>query len=269
MIMKIVSVMVVFVTMVSLFGCDHYRPPLMLPNSPRTPFVNLKRFRLALLNFGEGQLAQALPAVLLTALEQTGRFTVFEGGGIRTSGDKFKDAAITEATARESVDGYLSGTITSESATEVCFDIRLENAVNHAVMFTRATCTKYRSGNGVMVPERDAINRLADEVSRSIKQIGHARVTSVDSRVIYLNKGSSAGVVEGMVAYLVASAETVTDNQIHLSVFKYTGIDPSSVSSDGALVVGNLYIIAVEDKYSVGWLYDGDYALPGDSVFFK
>ena len=35
------------------------------------------------------------------------------------------------------------------------------------------------------------------------------------------------------------------------------------------VVVGEMYILSVEDSYCIGYLYKGDYAVPADTVFFK
>ena len=51
----------------------------------------------------------------------------------------------------------------------------------------------------------------------------------------------------------------------------YSGITPGHTWPTEAtpIVVGEIYIVSVEDQYSVGVLYRGSYAIPGDTVFFK
>jgi hypothetical protein len=246
-------------------------PPTPTPSPARARMLVQKQFRLGTLDFGGSEIGDALPAMLLTELRALGRFSVKEGGGIRTGrGDASLGAALSEKTASEYVDGYLSGTITSRDAQQVCFDVRLSNAVNHEVLFAKSTCAPLQSAADTMLPDRDAIKRLADEITRAIKQVGHGKVTAVDGELVFIDKGADADVMPGMVAYVVGTGDSVSEPAIHMSVKDYTGIDPAQlVGAATPVVVGTVYIASVEKEYSVGLLFLGDYALPGDTVFFK
>ena len=263
-------------------GCGRHTdlPPIPTPSAGRERVIAQKLFRIGALDFGtrsessaDVSLAAALPAILLTHLHETGRFSVHEGGALRT-GDS---APMTEGRAKEIVDGYLNGTITSLSGTEVCFDIRLSNAVNHAVLFARTTCTKVTmeasAGAGAPLkiqPDRSAVKLLADDVARAIKQIGSARVVSSDGGLVFIDKGQTAGVMPGMVAYVVGTGEAVADPAIHRNVQAYSTADAARLASLATpVVVGEVYIMSVEPNYSVGVLYTGAYAVPRDTVFFK
>jgi len=256
-------------------GCHFTQPPTPAPNQARPRLVYHKQFRLGTFDFGKTpddkvNLSQALPAMLLAELRETGRFSIHEGGNIRQGKDGEKDETLNEGNASETVDGYLSGTITSINATLVCFDVRLANAINHQVIFTRATCTGYQSGDRVMVPQRDAMKRLAEDITRSIKQVGYGTVSSADGNLVFVDKGKSAGVVPGMVAYLVATGDSIRDESVHRAVKEYTGVDPAALGvATTPVVVGELYVVSVEDGYSTCVLYRGSYAIPRDTVFFK
>jgi hypothetical protein len=286
-------------TLVLLAACGAPpQPPTPPPNSVRNRLLAEKHFKLGALDFGRrggtgplwSGLEQAIPAMLLTEVRALGRFSIYEGGNIRADQE-----ALNENTASKLVDGYLNGTITSETPTQVCFDVRLANAVNHEVLFARTACTGLvpapagggptptiaapplvTAGGLVVVPEpsmtpdREPIKRLADDLSRSIPQVSFGSVTSADGAIIFVDKGAKAGVLRGMVAYLVSTGDTVHDNSVHQQVSQYTSVDPSSLATASTpVIVGQLYIVSVEDAYSVGFLYSGDYALPHDTVFFK
>jgi hypothetical protein len=62
----------------------------------------------------------------------------------------------------------------------------------------------------------------------------------------------------------------VRDAAIHTEVQRYTGVDPAGLATLATpVIVGEMYVVSVEDHYSVALLYKGSYALPGDVVFFK
>ena len=257
------------------------QPPIPLPAKARARFYVPKQFRLATFDFGRrgasaqndkgsttstGGLETAIPAILLTELRETGRFLVYEGGNIRGTGGE----ALNEKSAAEYVDGYLSGTITSEYKDKVCFDVRLENAHNHEVLFAKNMCAGYVSAANTMQPERDAIKRVAEEISRVIKQVSYGQVISADGNLVFVNKGKKHDVVRGMVAYLVSTGDSFRDPSVHHLVQEYTGVDPAgAVIGHTPVVIGEIYVVSVEEDYSLGVLFKGDYALPKDTVFFK
>jgi hypothetical protein len=260
---------VLFLVALLVAGCQPRQPPTPIPPQARPRLQLHKLFRLGAFDFGRGpdeknNLGQALPAMLLGELQETGRFSIHEGGNIR------QHEALNEGTAKDLVDGYLSGTITSESASQVCFDVRLANAVNHQVLFTRTTCIGYQAGDRLMVPQREPLKRLAEDIARAIKQVGYAPVLSADGDLVFVEKGASVGVVPGMVAYLVSTGDTIHDKAVHVAVKEFTGVDPAySLTVSTPVVIGEIYILSVEDKYCVGVRYRGSYVLPGDTAFFK
>lgn len=284
-----------------LSACATLKPPLPAPVFAREREPVRREFRLAVFNFGrvgvsDGQHYTTLvPAVLLTELKQLGRFSLYEGYAIarESSQDRTaisvaasvaiaqeagKSAASTEGSsasrvtsdedralsadsAHKFVDGYLDGTITSVTGEQVCFDMRLANANNHEVLFARSACVG-RAGQ----PLREGLNRAAQDLGRAIKQVGYGQVTSVDGRQIVCDKGAKAGVLRGMVAYILGSGDTVKKAELHQRVASFSGAKPEG---SAPLIVGELYITAVEDDYSIGVLSQGRYAMPGDSIFFK
>ena len=257
--------------------------PLVAPQQPRTRVLIQREFRLGTLDFGRAagdshELSTVIPAMLLTELRDEGRFSVYEGGGIRTGSrlggsagnnlqENPKSLPLNEENARQYVDGYLSGTVTTLSAQQACLDLRLSNAVTHEVLYARAVCVPV-AGDGRV--DRTAVKRIAEEVARAIKQVANGKVTSADGRLVFCDKGTQAGVSRGMVAYIVATGDTVSDAAVHGEVQRYTGVDPAQLATVAApVIIGEMYVVSVEDKYSVGYLYQGSYALPGDTVFFK
>jgi hypothetical protein len=231
-----------------------------------------KAFTILTLDFGtasdgekgsHGTLNKALPAALLTELQTTGRFSIREAGAIRGEG------LFAERNADRKADAYLSGKITSESDKEVCFDVWLSNATSHAVFYARSTCVELTAGEadrpGRLALSRPAINRLADDIARSVKQVGSALVTSVTGRYVTVNKGSDADLLVGMPGYLVATGDGAKEDATHRAVMAYTGAKPTGAVPS---VVAELYVVSVEKDRSVCRI-GRSYAVPGDTVFFK
>ena len=260
-------------------ACVHNDLPLVNAQRPR-PRIQLQReFRLGTFDFGKiagdtHELGITIPAMLLTELRDGGRFAIYEGGNIRTSGrvlsvtgDQTKGFPLNEGNAHEYVDGYLSGTLTSFTNQQACFDLRLSNALTQEVLYARTVCVAIANDGRV---DRPAVKRIAEEIARAVKQVGNSKVTSADGALVFCDKGAEAGVARGMVAYVVGTGDTVQDPEIHQAVQRYTDADPAQLAiATTPIVVGEIYIISVEDRYSVGVLYRGDYAIPGDTVFFK
>lgn len=241
--------------------------PLVAPQHARDRMLVQREFRLGTFNFGRAagdahELGSVIPAMLLTALRDGGRFAIYEGGNIRSTGEP-----INEQNAKDYMDGYLSGTFTTLNSEQACIDLRLSNAVTQEVLYSRPVCIPVTADGRV---DRDAVKRIAEEIGLVIKQIGNGKVTSSDARMVFCDKGRQAGVRRGMVAYIVGTADTVRDPTMHQKVQRYTGVDPAQLITVGTpIIVGEMYIISVEDQYSVGRLHKGDYVLPGDTVFFK
>src|SRR5512145_1231290 len=187
-------------------------PPTPPPTGARPRILVQKQFKVGTLAFESHDnadpeiavLGTAIPAMVVTELRGQSRFSIFEGGGIRAQGKK--DAPITEARAKDVVDAYLSGTITSLASDQVCFDVRLSNAVNHEVLFARNTCARITPADAKKPSfsvEREAIRRLSEDLARSVKQIERGAVTSADGHLVFINKGADSDVLPGMVAYIV------------------------------------------------------------------
>lgn len=245
--------------------------PVPFPEGPRATMVVQKTFRIGTLDFGasskdqESNLNKSIPAALLTELKATSRFSIYEAGAIRTAQGLFS-----ENNAADLADAYLSGKISRLTDREVCFDVWLSNANSHEVLYARGTCAKLTGGEGGEGSKRDvdrqAITLLAQEIARAIKQVGSGQVTSVSGPLVYVNKGASSDVMPGMVAYLIATGDTTKDEAVHQKVEAYTKVKPAGLP---AAVVGQIYIVSVEPEHSIGRLFAGDYALPGDTVYFK
>lgn len=262
----------------ALTACLNGSMPLTSPQQPRQRILIQRQFRLGTFDFGRTtgdthDLSTVIPAMLLTELRDGGRFAIYEGGSIRTGGhvniraDGAKSLPLNEENASDHVDGYLSGTLTTLAGQQACFDLRLSNAVTHEVLYTRAACVAVVADGRV---DRAAVKRIAEEITRAIKQVGNGKVTGADGRAVFCDKGAQAGVSRGMVAYLVGTGDTINDAGIHREVQRYTSVDPAQLATVATpVIVGEMYIVSVEEQYSVGLLYKGSYALPGDTVFFK
>lgn len=242
--------------------------PLVSPQTPRERFLVQREFRLGTFDFGRvsdsRELSKVIPAMLLTELRDVGRFAIYEGGNIRahgTTGDPLH-----EGNASQYVDGYLSGTVTTLTDQQACLELRLSNAVTHEVLYSRPVCIALENEK----VDRDVVKRIAEEIARAVKQVGNGAITSVDGRMVFCNKGSKSGVSRGMVAYIVGTGDTVRDSSLHQQVRTYTGVDPAQLTTIATpVIIGEMYIVEVYPKYSVGLLHKGKYALPGDTVFFK
>jgi hypothetical protein len=244
--------------------------PLAAPLQARERLLVQREFRLGTFDFGKTaadprELSKSIPAMLLTELHGGGHFAIYEGGNIRSTTSA--GGPLNEASASQYVDGYLSGTLTGVDDQQACFDLRLSNAVTQEVLYARAVCVGLEAGGRI---ERGSITRVAEELARAIKQVGNGKVTSSDGHIVFCNKGGQAGVSRGMVAYIVATGDSINDSTIHQDVQRYTGIDPARLTTIATpVIIGEMYIVSVEENYSVGLLYRGNYTLPGDTVFFK
>lgn len=254
-------------------------PTLSLPTLRSQQVSGGKKFRVGILSFGDSPSGLALPALLLTELQETGRFQIFEGGGIRVGGQDH--APLTEATARDFVDGYLSGTITKLSPNELCFGVRLSNALSHHVLYARSVCSPVEARSAeILVPKKEKLVALALDVARAVKEIQASTITGVDDAMVYIDVGAESGVIPGMVGYVLGTGSSVKDESITESVVEYTGVEKATNtgSGDNEFVVGGVYIISVGESSSAGIFYregvsveerNVPYAIPGDTVHFK
>ena len=260
--------LILFTCISAIAACGPKMGPLVSPQTPRERIHTQREFRLGTFDVGEAigdrrELGKVLPAMLLTEQRDGSRCAIYEGGNIRAQSTS---APLDEGNASKYVDGYLSGTFTSVAGGQACLDLRLSNAVTHEVLYARPVCIAIED-TGV---DRSAVKRIAEEIARAIKQVGNGKVTSADDRIVFCNKGQEAGVSRGMVAYIVSTGDTVRHPKLHEAVQRYTGVDPAQLATIGTpVIVGEMYIVAVYKEYSVGLLYRGSYALPGDTVFFK
>ena len=256
----------------SVTGCGNYRRPIPIPVRERARLTIPKAFRVGALDFGKGDrktgITDAVASLLLSELKELGRFSVFEGGSL-SSTDSKSEEILSEGNAKKYVDAYVNGTLTSLSKGEACFDVRLSNAFNHEVLFARPLCVPVATTDATMVVQKEPIKRLAEEMGRAIKRVGYMPVVSADGRIVHIAKGKVDGITPGMVAYVVATGDAVADPGIHGAVRAYSGAPSDGLTLSSPVIVGQLAVYSVEDKYSVCELYDGEYALPGDMVFFK
>lgn len=248
------------------------RPPLPTPSAPRERLVVRKEFRVGAFDFGrtssedesEVRLREAVPAILLTQIQEEGRFAVYEGGNIRGP------ETLNETTASKFVDAYLSGTITSLTKSQICFDVRLSNAYSHEVLYATQACAQVTARDETVDIDREALQRLATDISRAVKKVGNGQVLSVDSSLIVIDKGADAGIIPGMVGYVVATGQTVEDPKVHDEVRQLTGYSAASSRTAGLpVIVGELYVVSVEKDFCVAVRISGSYILPEDTVYFK
>jgi len=248
-------------------------PPIVSPEEARRGLIVGKNFRIVVLDFGAKEstdtgLERTLAAMVLTELKNDKRFAVYDGGIARRG-----DVLVNEENAKESADAYLTGTVTARHQDEVCLDLRLANAVSREVLFARWECAKLKAGEKewpANTTERQKITRMAQDISRTIKKLEPAKVVSADGRMVVINKGSSDDVLRGMPAYIEDTGSSIGESAIDDVVRSLSGIKPekSGLRAPPA-IVGQLYILSVEDYRSIAILFDGERALPGDTVVFK
>lgn len=255
-----------------MLGCvPRYAIPTPTPDPARSRFLVRSKLRLVVLDFssveGTGELdrlARSIPAVLLTELMRNGRFEVVDGGNLRQTA---KHEAITEQTAKQVAEFYLTGTVISENPS--CVDVRVANAYNHSVIYSNDTCL------GQKTIARDKLMRLAADIGSSIRQIENVRVTGVDqvhdNQIVLMDRGAKHGVQVGMVGYILGEADTVPTvslSTIPINEQVLTFADAGEDVPASPIVVGTLYVINVEKESCTGVLTGGDYALAGDVVHF-
>lgn len=260
------------------------RPPIAIPAKVREPLITGKKFRVAALDFespgtDKDQLSASLPAMLLTELANYGRFAVFEAGNLRRGR---QEEILSEQSAKDHVDGYLSGTITnrrvgSDGRGRVCVDVRLSNAQNHEILVAEQACSEASfSANGTRWVERRALVSLAETISSKIPDPGGLQVLAAEGKLVTINQGCVAPghpqcLLRGMVAYLEASGGRSEKDSFRAEVEALTGArrdaqDPWTLNPQ---IVGEMYVVSVEADHAIAVLYRGDYAVPGDTVHFK
>lgn len=238
--MVIVKRSLSLIVFLSLVSCGTLSAPPIAKPAPVRPALSVyEHFRIGALNFGDAReygmrtneqstpvdnMGRMLPAMLLSELETTGRFAVYEAGAIR-AGSGFKPV-LSEATATGMVDGYLSGTITGWDTTlgQVCADVRLSNAYNHEIMHTSHLCMTASISPDKMGIDRASLKKLAQEIARAVKRIGYARVIGAEGRRVLVDKGTRNGIKRGMVAYLRDTGSAEQDTIVHAFVSEFTGV---------------------------------------------
>jgi hypothetical protein len=280
--------------------------PIASPGQVRQPLVVGKKFRVVVLDFGskdEGKeestayLERTLPAMILKELRNPAhgadgekrqveekrkddekpedgknpRFAIYDGGIAR-----WREAAISEANAKEFADAYLTGTIVARRAEEVCFEVRLANAVNHQVLFVSKVpiCAKLKTSEASAYPRvaEEAATKLEAQLSDAVLKIGNGKIVSANGKLVTINMGRKSHVLPGMPGYIVDTGVSTNNPAIDEVVRAYTALpveDPRNTHKPPPDIVGEVYVLSVEEDYSVGLLFRGDYALPGDTVYFK
>lgn len=286
-----------------MLGACSSLPPTPPLTRLRQLLIAYPHLRVGVLNFGgahgaNADYARTIPAALLMELKELDRFIVYEAGGIRID----NSASMNEDKAKEIVDMYVSGTISSVSSGQVCAEFRMANAVSHEVLYVGSHCIPNGEGE-----RHNKLKIVAKEIAASvaIDKIGGAMAEKVDDTLIYLDKGENDGVRRGMIADLIAKGEYVYSQreEVLKQVTEVTGVtkDITLIASECRTaksesagrskrstvenntsgncgtrqpinmphIVGALYILSVQPQTSIGILYKGDYALRGDSVRFR
>lgn len=288
-----------------LTGCTR---PILMPTPARPPLLTAKEYRLGVIDFGKAAPSDTHPSDrvgptvtgpsrIFTHLArelnpvpaaEPPRYTFFDHGTLRAGGPLNEQNAY----KAHQLDAYLTGTVRTG---DHCHDLRLVNAVSHAIISSYAG---YCEGEESTVAGRLIIDPL--------KNPGVAVVSSVKGTVIVINRGYDKlkAMRSGMMARLVAGGDTLLAiasradraqpqtpeamiassgrqrELVRQRVRAFTGVDPAQVPVRSKLrrgeigeiveeVVGEIYIASVEREYSIGILFQGDYALPGDLVVFK
>lgn len=263
-------------------SCEQSRsaPPTPPIEYARPRLIVGKEFKVGMLPFASGQgdphgLHIVVPSMILAELgnvteaKKPQRYATFEAGVLE------QRSSLTEGSAGESLDGYINGTITSTSDSQVCLDFRLSNAFTHEVLATSSKCIGLdRQGRGAL-PRQEGIHDLAFEISDQLGQPEPAKILNIDDQILTIDKGIDDGVKRGMAAYLreVGVAERSPDEHAGL-LRAFTGSPgsdepPPSGKGHDQIVVGEIYILSVDQSTSIGVLYRGSFPLAGDVVEFK
>lgn len=255
-------------------------PPTPPVEYARPRLVVGKEFRVGMLPFASGEgdphgLDIVVPSMILAELgnvTEAGkpqRYATFEAGVLEGR------SGLYEGSAAESLDGYINGTITSTSDSQVCLDLRLSNAFTHEVLATSSRCIGLeRQGRGAL-PRKEGVHELAFEIGGQLGQPKAAKILNIDDRILTLDRGIKHGVKRGMAAYLREVGVAERSPAEHAELLRaFTGMSgsdepPPSGKGHDQIVVGEIYILSVDETTSIGVLYRGSFALAGDVVEFK
>jgi len=238
-------------------------PPPTAPMLPREEVsIESYKFRTAVIDFTDqtglaGDLVKTIPDILTTTLFKVGRIDLYERTPLRGMSAQESGPLIEDLMEKRTIDGVISGAITriSGNEKEVVVELRLLGR-NKAVMYADHHTMAFE-GRRVMEVNRDDVASLAQAISAAIPAVKPARIVSKSGQRINLDAGADEGLIAGMMGYVQAPLDLITDP------------DTGEIPRPTFVIVGEVVVDQVSKNSSIGRILAGEDIRPGDTVQFK
>ena len=249
---------------VAIAGCaSNPWPPPTAPFSPREEVtIESYKFRAAVVDFTDqtgraGDLIKTIPDILTTTLFKSNRIDLYERNPLRGISAQDSTAMVEGLIEKRIIDGVISGAVTQISGTEkkVVIELRLLGR-NKAVMYADHHTLTFR-GRRVMEINREDVVNLAKTLSAAVPTVKRTKIVDKSGNRVTLSAGSDKGLIAGMLGYVQAPLDKVTD--------PVTGEIPRPTY----VIVGEIVIDQVTSSSATGHVVAGDDVRSQDIVQFK
>jgi hypothetical protein len=238
-------------------------PPPTAPMPPRDEVsIQSYKFRAAVIDFSDqtglaGDLVKTIPDILTTTLFKLGRIEMYERNPLRGLSAQESGQMIEDLMNERAIDGVISGTITQISGNDkkVVVELRLLGR-NKAVMYADHQTMRFE-GRRVMEVNRDDVASLARAISAAVPTVKPAKIVSKSGQRITLGAGSEEGLIAGLMGYVQAPLDLITDP------------DTGEIPRPSYVIVGEVVVDQVGKNSSTGRILAGDDIRPDDTVQFK
>ena len=258
------TTLMLFVCVLTAWGCGSAPlPPPTAPFPPRDEVpVESYKFRVAVSDFTDQterarNLVKTIPDILTTALFKSGRVDLYERDTLRGLSAQDTTSVIRDLMDRRMIDGVISGTITRVAGSKktIVVEIRLLSR-SKAVMYADNHTLTFR-GRRVMEINRDDVISLAETISKAMPHAPDIKIVSKSGDRITLGGGKNKGLIAGMMGYVQAPIDKVSDPE--------TG----KVPRPSYVIVGEVVIDQVTQDSATGRILTGEDIRPNDIVRFK
>lgn len=249
---------------VMLWGCSSLTlPPLTIPLPPRNEIqIESYKFRVAITDFMDqtgsaGDLIKAIPDILTTALFKLDRIDLYERAPLRGLSPQDANTKIQELMDKRMIDGVITGAVTRFTGTQktMVIELRLLSR-NQAVMYASDHTLTFQ-GRRVMEVNRGDVTAIAKAVSAAIPTVPDIEVTNKIVNRVTLDRGSDAGLIEGLTGYVQARRHTINNPE--------TGTAPNPAY----VIVAEIVVEQVSPDSAIGRIIIGEDIQAGDIVRFK
>ncbi len=249
---------------VMLWGCSSLTlPPLTTPLPPRNEIqIESYKFRVAIMDFMDqtglaGDLIKTIPDILTTALFKLDRIDLYERAPLRGLSPQDANTKIQELMEKRIIDGVITGAVTRFTGTQktLVIELRLLSR-NQAVMYASDHTLTFQ-GRRIMEVNRDGVTAIAKAVSAAMPAIPDIEVTNKVMNRVTLERGSDAGLIEGLTGYVQARRQTINNPETG------TAANPAYV------IVAEIVVEQVSPDSAIGRIIIGEDIAVGDTVRFK